>query len=154
MLTNDLALKIRTRQDSKRYVQSLLRRRTPQEIFRRFDANGDGKISREEFRKAMRQQFGVTTVVADQIFDQWDTDGSRTIEYGELERGINRPMRRNANEVAHLTEVLVKKRGSSARQVRRRLLRKVVSGKDASEREKRTARILLKQRRSDARRRL
>ena len=54
-------------------------------LFREWDEDGDGSVSRQEFRRAM-PMLGLRASRAeiDDIFDSLDQDGSGTIEYHEL----------------------------------------------------------------------
>lgn len=57
------------------------------DLFRAWDDDGGGTISKAEFRKAMAQ-LGVTAHknVVDTMFDTFDVDGSGAIEYSELDK--------------------------------------------------------------------
>ena len=54
-------------------------------LFHSWDENGDGKVSKAEFRKALRALGfeGVDTEL-DALFDEFDADGGGSIEYQEL----------------------------------------------------------------------
>jgi len=55
-------------------------------IFRAYDKNGDGLLSREEIRQGFENHYieGVDIESFDAIFDQVDIDGSGTIDYSEF----------------------------------------------------------------------
>jgi len=57
------------------------------DLFREWDTNGDGEISKKEFRKAM-VSLGLQVPVkdVDALFDKWDGDGGGCIQYKELNR--------------------------------------------------------------------
>jgi len=57
------------------------------DLFREWDENGDGEISRDEFRKAVAS-LGLTVPKkeVDILFDQWDSDGGGAIAYKEMTR--------------------------------------------------------------------
>jgi len=57
------------------------------DLFREWDTNGDGEISKKEFRKAM-VSLGLEVPVkdVDALFDKWDGDGGGCIQYKELNR--------------------------------------------------------------------
>ena len=61
------------------------------DIFRDWDQNGDGQISKAEFRKALRS-LGVEggREDHDELFDSWDVDGSGAIDYKELDKALGR----------------------------------------------------------------
>ena len=57
------------------------------DLFRDWDDNGDGLISKKEFRQAMPALgLNVDRSHADALFDSFDPDGSGTIEYHELNK--------------------------------------------------------------------
>ena len=61
------------------------------DLFREWDADGDGEITRKEFRKAM-PMLGLEVPVSavDELYDQWDSDGGGAINFKELQRVLNR----------------------------------------------------------------
>ncbi len=57
------------------------------DLFREWDADGDGEISKKEFRKAMpKLGFEVPLNVIDELFDSADPDGSGVIDLKELQK--------------------------------------------------------------------
>jgi len=65
------------RQDAKRVL----------DLFRDWDTDGDGEISRKEFHKAMvTLGLEVPTESIDELFSQWDRDGGGSIDYKELQK--------------------------------------------------------------------
>jgi hypothetical protein len=58
---------------------------TPQVLFGKIDANGDGSITLVEFEDAVPGQHNQ---VADQIFASWDTDKSGTLSMNEFVAGL------------------------------------------------------------------
>lgn len=144
MMTDHMALRVRKRQDSKRWIAGLLSKRSPRAVFSRFDANNDGHISRSEFRSALRREFGVSERVSDEVFRQWDTDGSGTLEYGELARAMHKSVRRDANMVAHAVDSIRNKESTSIRSIEDKFLSSVARGnQDVSPRERRIAQTIL-----------
>ena len=57
------------------------------DLFREWDADGDGQVSKKEFRKAM-PLLGVDFPkdVIDGLFDEFDVDGGGSIGYAELKK--------------------------------------------------------------------
>lgn len=144
MMTDHMALRVRKRQDSKRWIAELLSKRSPRAVFSRFDANNDGHISRSEFRSALRREFGISERVANEVFRQWDTDGSGTLEYGELARAMHTSVRRDANKVAHAVDSIRNKESRSIRSIQNRFLSSVARGnQDVSPYERRVAQTIL-----------
>lgn len=61
------------------------------DLFRQWDANGDGNVSRAEFHKAMKHLgYDVGKKAIDQLFDQWDSDGGGELGLKELQRILNK----------------------------------------------------------------
>jgi len=57
------------------------------DLFREWDADGDGVVSRKEFHKAMPALgLEVPKKEIDALFDTWDPDNSGSIEYSELKK--------------------------------------------------------------------
>ena len=60
------------------------------DLFKEWDTDGNGKISREEFRKAMGLLgFSVPAEDIDVLFDSWDPDGSGLLSMGELDKQLS-----------------------------------------------------------------
>jgi hypothetical protein len=62
------------------------------DLFREWDANGDGQISKKEFQKAM-PMLGMDLPVkaVNDLFDQYDPDKSGVMEFAELQKMLRRP---------------------------------------------------------------
>ena len=57
------------------------------DLFREWDSDGDGKISKKEFRRAMPMLgFDVPVEDIDKLFNENDPDGSGEMEFKELKR--------------------------------------------------------------------
>ena len=57
------------------------------DLFREWDTDGDGKISKKEFRKAMPMLgFDVPVADIDKLFDANDPDGSGEMDFKELKQ--------------------------------------------------------------------
>ena len=65
------------------------------DLFREWDANNDGRISRKEFREAVMQRLklDLTAQEVDSIFSRCDPDGSGEVSFKEL-KVILAPSRR------------------------------------------------------------
>jgi Ca2+-binding EF-hand superfamily protein len=59
------------------------------DIFREWDEDGSGEISKREFAKAM-SILGVSRAVLDELFDVIDADGSGHIDYREIHRKLRK----------------------------------------------------------------
>ena len=59
------------------------------ELFRAWDENGDGNVSKKEFRRGLKL-FGLsaTTKEMDELFDEFDASGDEEIQFRELSRMI------------------------------------------------------------------
>jgi hypothetical protein len=60
------------------------------DLFKDWDKDGNGKVSKEEFRKAMGLLgFSVPAEDIDALFDSWDPDGSGVLSMGELDKQLS-----------------------------------------------------------------
>ena len=54
------------------------------------DVDGDGEVTKKEFRKAMAVLgFEVSRAVMDEVFDSFDADGGGSISFKELQRCLH-----------------------------------------------------------------
>ena len=61
------------------------------DLFREWDEDGDGTISKKEFRKAMPLLgFDAPRATVDQVFDSFDPDGGGAISIDELNKALRR----------------------------------------------------------------
>ena len=61
------------------------------DLFHDWDDDGDGRVSKKEFRKAMRMLgLNVPRHDVDALFDTFDPDGGGSIDYGELNKALKR----------------------------------------------------------------
>lgn len=62
------------------------------DLFRSWDADGDGEVSRKEFHKAM-PALGLEVPKADveELFNLWDNDGGGSLAYKELKKILTSP---------------------------------------------------------------
>ena len=61
------------------------------DLFREWDEDGDGTISKKEFRKAIPLiVLDVPKAAVDQLFDEWDPDQSGMISLAELIKKLRR----------------------------------------------------------------
>jgi hypothetical protein len=61
------------------------------DLFREWDEDGDGTVSKKEFRKAMPLLgLEVPKKEVDALFDSWDPDGSGSLEMREIEKQLRR----------------------------------------------------------------
>ena len=59
------------------------------DLFREWDTDGDGEVSRKEFHKAMPMLgFDASKKEIDALFDSWDPDGGGSIDFKELQRAL------------------------------------------------------------------
>lgn len=66
------------------------------DLFRSWDADGDGEISRKEFHKAI-PALGIEATKADveEVFNTWDSDGGGSLAYKELRKILStRPVKK------------------------------------------------------------
>eukprot|EP00966_Prymnesium_polylepis_P135405 3130038-Prymnesium_polylepis.1 len=62
------------------------------DLFREWDENGDGQVSKAEFRRAMPMLgLDAPKIAVDGLFDSFDPDGSGTIDMKELQRMLRNP---------------------------------------------------------------
>ena len=75
------------------------------DLFRAWDDNHDGLISKKEFRQAVvALGYDVPKVEVDALFDSFDKDGNGTIDYRELGRALRRNQRASTERtVSELT---------------------------------------------------
>jgi hypothetical protein len=61
------------------------------DLFRDWDTDGDGQVSKKEFRRAMRKMgFDATRATVDEVFDSWDADRSGQVDFNELNKQLRR----------------------------------------------------------------
>ena len=61
------------------------------DLFREWDEDGDGVVSKKEFRKAMPLLgLEVPKKEIDALFESWDPDGSGRLELKEMEKQLRR----------------------------------------------------------------
>ena len=61
------------------------------DLFREWDADGDGNVTRKEFHKAMpKLGFDVPKEQIDEVFNGFDPDGSGEVSYTELKKFLTR----------------------------------------------------------------
>ena len=57
------------------------------DLFRGWDTDGDGEVSRKEFHKAMPLLgFDASKKDIDDLFSSWDADGGGSLDFGELKK--------------------------------------------------------------------
>ena len=62
------------------------------DLFREWDADGDGEVSRKEFHKAMPMLgFEATKKDINELFDSWDKDGGGSLDFRELQKILKAP---------------------------------------------------------------
>jgi len=62
------------------------------DLFREWDADGDGEVSKKEFRKAMPAiGLDVSVQEVDALFDSWDRDGGGALNFKELSKVLKSP---------------------------------------------------------------
>jgi Ca2+-binding EF-hand superfamily protein len=61
-------------------------------VFQRYDVDGDGLVSADEYRKAVAELEGseITVAEAQQLIDSFDTDGDRQMSFQEFWAVMNR----------------------------------------------------------------
>jgi len=71
------------------------------DLFRSWDTDGDGEVSRAEFHKAMDALgFEVPRKTIDDLFTEWDLDGGGTLSYNELSKVLKGSRLRAAGTAA------------------------------------------------------
>jgi len=82
------------------------------DLFRDWDTNNDGVISKTEFRKAMPLLgFDLPIPAIDAVFNEYDIDGSGKMEFSELQKMLKgRPTSGKLKAAAKATALAVKKR--------------------------------------------
>ena len=61
------------------------------DLFREWDEDNNGHVTRKEFNKAMRLLgFEVADAEIDLLFDSWDPNGSGVLEFPELNEQLRR----------------------------------------------------------------
>ena len=61
------------------------------DLFKEWDDDNNGKVSREEFHRAMGEmKFEAPAEEIDKLFDEWDPDGSGFLELKELSKLLRR----------------------------------------------------------------
>ena len=72
------------------------------DLFREWDTDGDGTVSKREFRKAM-PALGLHAPArdVDELFDSFDTDGSGTVNFRELNSLLRRDVKTERKVVRH-----------------------------------------------------
>ena len=79
------------------------------DLFRSWDENGDGKVTRAEFHKAMKELgLRVTKDSIDSIFTRWDKDGGGELSLPEMSK-ILRMAATSAKGIEEMRKMLVKK---------------------------------------------
>ena len=62
------------------------------DLFRGWDTDGDGEVSRKEFHKAMPMLgFEATKKDINELFDSWDKDGGGSLDFRELQKILKAP---------------------------------------------------------------
>ena len=93
------------------------------DIFREWDEDASGTVSRREFRKAL-PMLGIRCKRddADDLFDQLDDDGSEELEYSELNKHLRKRVAKDGEEEEHEVSAAALER--SARRKERKARRK------------------------------
>ena len=85
------------------------------DLFRDWDDDGNGKVDKKEFRKAMKALgLDVPRKEVDGLFDTFDPDGGGSIEYNELNKALKRKVALDPSMQAGAVPIEVKvSRGQS-----------------------------------------
>jgi len=91
-LPSSVVLKVSSRLSVQQQLQQVLRDNAVRviDIFREWDEDGDGLVSKKEFRNAVSALgYQAPREDVDAVFSLFDEDGSGMIEYGELKRALD-----------------------------------------------------------------
>ena len=78
------------------------------DLFREWDEDNDGLVSREEFRRALPLLgLHASTAQFDELFDEFDVDKGGSISFRELNRLLRRDVKAEARTRTKTTEALV-----------------------------------------------
>ena len=91
-LPSSVVLKVSSRLSVQQQLQQVLRDNAVRviDIFREWDEDGDGLVSKKEFRNAVSALgYQAPREDVDAVFNLFDEDGSGMIEYGELKRALD-----------------------------------------------------------------
>ena len=82
------------------------------DLFRDWDADGDGEVSRKEFHEAMAALgLEVPEAEIDKLFSEWDSDGGGALEFGELKKILSRPAVTEVKSAAAVAGFAAKMKG-------------------------------------------
>ena len=60
------------------------------DLFRQWDTDGDGEVSKDEFHKAMpKLGFDVGHDAIEELFNEWDADGGGSLSFVELKKCLS-----------------------------------------------------------------
>ena len=69
------------------------------DLFRQWDTDGDGEVSKQEFLKAMpKLGFDVDKKDIEKLFDEWDTDGGGSLSFPELKKILTQARRPDSSK--------------------------------------------------------
>jgi len=78
------------------------------DLFREWDEDGDGTVSKKEFRKAIiHLGLQVPPATADELFDSFDLDGSGSVNFRELNSLLRRNLKTEVKVVKPQFQVRV-----------------------------------------------
>ena len=87
------------------------------DLFREWDTDGDGKVTRAEFHRAMGLlRFSAPKAEIDVVFSSWDPDGSGVLEVKELERLLLQRKGSTTLDAAGEAEARARARGGATAQ--------------------------------------